>query len=225
MHTLRHTLTSVVAAVTLCLPIGITTALAQEGPDPDTLYFHDEIAHGGSACPQGSLDAAVSEDGMAISILFDENYAEVGPDTPPVVIKSCTLSLPLHIPPGWQYSLIELDYRGYLFLERRVRARQRSEYYFQGRRGPRFQSRWQGPEDRDYDFTDTIGLATSNVAWSPCNLQRNLTIKTQLRLDNIRARNNYGFISTDTIDGEIVHIYGLVWRRCQEGIITDLKSR
>jgi Domain of unknown function (DUF4360) len=124
--------------VILGLSLGLPAAFAQppaEVPDPNELYFRDEITYGGTGCPQGSLSTAISPDGQAVTVTFDEYYAEVGPDTQPVVRQFCNLNLPMNIPSGWQYSLVELDYRGYLFLDPRVEARQTSEYYFQGQQG------------------------------------------------------------------------------------------
>jgi len=211
--------------VVLALSLGLPTAFAQppaEAPDPNELYFRDEITYGGTGCPQGSLSTAISPDGQAVTVTFDQYDAEVGPDTQPVVRQFCNLNLPMNIPSGWQYSLVELDYRGYLSLDPHVEARQTSEYYFQGQQGPSFSSVWYGPEDRDFDFSDVIGLETHNWSWSPCYEQRHLTIKTSMVLNNRRNRLGYGYITTDSIDAEISHVYALVWRHCSAPQPTDI---
>jgi hypothetical protein len=197
----------------LAVSFSASLALA-ETPNPNELYFHSNITYGGSGCPSDTVSAAVSEDGQAISIFFDSYIAEVGPTTSAVVSKACSLSLPLHIPAGWQYSLVDLTYRGYLYLDPQVRAEQTSEYYFQGSVGPKFQSVWNGPADHDFTFTDKIGILSVNYQWSPCNVQRNLNIHTTLKANNTRNRKGTGLVTTDSIDGEIEHIYGMVWRRC-----------
>jgi len=223
-QTPQRYLARLVGLVVLGLTFGLPPAFAQppaEAPDPNELYFLDEITHGGTGCPQGTLAATISPDGQAVTVNFDAYVAEVGPETSPTVRKFCDINLPLHIPPGWQYSLVELDYRGYLALDPRVEARQTSEYYFQGQQGPSFSSVWTGPEDRDFDFTDIIGIETHNWAWSPCYEQRHLTLKTSMVLNNRRNRQGYGLISTDSIDAEIYHVYSLSWRQCSGGPVTS----
>jgi hypothetical protein len=212
-------LARLVSSIVLGLTLGLSLAFAQPpepevAPNPDELYFRDEITYGGTGCPQGSLSAAVSEDGLAVTLTFDSYFAEVSAETPPVVRQFCNVNLPMNIPSGWQYSLVELDYRGYLFLDPRVEARQTSEYYFQGNQGPSFSSFWTGPQNRDFNFSDLIGIESHNWAWSECNTQRHLTIKTSMVLNNRRNRSGYGYISTDSIDAEIAHVYSILWRQC-----------
>jgi hypothetical protein len=211
--------------VVLALSLGLPAAFAQppaEAPDPHELYFRDEITYGGTGCPQGSVSTAISPDGQAVTMTFDQYFAEVGPDTPPVVRQFCNINLPMNIPPGWQYSLVELDYRGYLYLDPNVEARQTSEYYFQGQQGPSFSSVWYGAQDRDFDFSDIIGLETHNWAWSPCGEQRHLTVKTSMVLNNRRNRHGFGYTTTDSIDAEISQVYAVVWQRCSAPRSNDI---
>jgi hypothetical protein len=211
----RHLGAGAVAGLAVWVLAGIAPARAQTAPDPNELYFFDTVSYGGNGCPAGSVDVAVSEDGLAITLIFDQYSALVGPTTIPSSTKTCTLSLPLHIPPGWQYSIVRVDYRGHVFLDRDVWASQRTEYYFQGRQGPRLATRWVGPLDRDYNVRDRVALESQNWAWSPCNVQRNLNMQTRLQVNNAQNRRGFGQISNDTIDAEIAHIYRLQWRRCR----------
>jgi hypothetical protein len=218
-QTSQRYLARLVNSIVLGLTLGLSLAFAQPpelevAPNPDELYFRDDITYGGSGCPQGSLSTAVSDDGLAVTLTFDSYFAEVSAETPPVVRQFCNVNLPMNIPSGWQYSLVELDYRGYLFLDPHVEARQTSEYYFQGDQGPSFSSFWRGYQDRPFDFSDLIGIESHNWAWSECNTQRHLTIKTSMMLNNRRNRHGYGYISTDSIDAEISHVYSIQWRRC-----------
>jgi hypothetical protein len=216
-QTPQRYLARLVSLIVLGVTLGLPLAFAQPpdvAPNPDELYFRDEITYGGTGCPQGSLSTAISPDGLAFTLTFDAYYAEVSSDTPPIVRQFCNIHLPMHIPRGYQYSLVELDYRGYLFLDSGVEARQSSQYYFQGQKGPSFDSVWYGPEDLDFEFSDSIGLETNNWVWSPCNQQRHLTIKTTMVLNNRRNRSSYGFMGTDSLDGEIAHVYAIQWRQC-----------
>jgi hypothetical protein len=224
LQTPQRYLARLVGLVVLGLTFGLPPAFAQppaETPDPNDLYFLDEMTHGGTGCPQGTLKATISPDGQAVTVNFDAYVAEVSPETSPTVRMFCDINLPLNTPPGWQYSVVELDYRGYLSLDPDVEARQTSEYYFQGQQGPSFSSVWYGPEDRDFDFSDVIGIETHEQAWSPCGEQRHLTLKTSMVLNNRHNRHGFGLISTDSIDAEIYHMYSLLWRQCSDGPVTS----
>lgn len=180
---------------------------------PDTVQIRN-IMYNGSGCPIGSVAQNIAPDNKAFTLTFSDYIAEIGPGVPlSAARKNCQLTVDLHFPAGWQFAVATFDYRGYVTLDPRVSATQSSAYYFQGQgQTGRFSSTYAGPIDRDYQFRDTIGLAS--VVWSPCGASRALNINTQVHLNNRANRNGSGLITTDSIDGQIVHKYGLMWRRC-----------
>ena len=186
-----------------------STAFAQS---PNEVRI-DSISYAGSGCPAGSVAENLSDDYRAFTLLFDSYFAELGPLVPRSDNrKNCRINVDLSFPQGWSFSIVELDYRGYVSLDRNVSAVQQSDYYFQGQRGSaRLTSSFYGPEDRDYEFRDTLGVTAS--VWSPCGANRALNISTQVRLAS-RDRRASGLITLDSIDGQVTHIYGLRWRRC-----------
>ena len=199
-------------AITLgMLTIG-TQVWAQEAPDPDEVYFFDKVTYGGNGCPQDSVGQALSEGKEVLTLFFDAYSANVGPDTAPSVTTNCNISLPIHIPHGWRYTLVDVGYEGYMYLDANVQARQTSEYSFQGQDGPRVSSTWWGPREEFWDISDRVGI--SSFEWSPCGEQRNLNIKTYVQVNNRRNRNGYGSISNDEIEAQVVQSYGIRWERC-----------
>lgn len=180
---------------------------------PNTVRIRN-IMYNGSGCPIGSVGQNIAPDFKAFTLTFSDYIAEIGPGIPlSDARKNCQLTLDMYFPQGWQFAIATFDYRGYVTLDTRVQATQSSAYYFQGQgQTGRFSTNFSGPVDRDYQFRDTIGL--TSLVWSPCGATRALNINTQVRLNNRSNPNGSGLITTDSIDGQIIHKYGLQWRRC-----------
>jgi hypothetical protein len=172
------------------------------------------ISYAGSGCPAGTVAENVSSDLKAFTLLFDSYIAEIGPGiSARENRKNCQVLVDLDFPGGWSYSIVDVDYRGYVSAERGVTATQASAYYFQGQGATgRLTTDMRGPIDRDYQIRDTLGL--NALVWSPCGAQRALNINSQVRLSSTNRRAS-GLITLDSIDGQVSHIYGLQWQRCR----------
>jgi hypothetical protein len=190
------------------------TAAFADSPDPSEVHVTG-ISYAGSGCPAGSVADILSDDAQQFTLLFDSFVASAGPD---INItdnrKNCQLNIGLHVPQGWSYTVATIDFRGYAQLDRRVEGTQKAVYYFGGStRQATAQSTFRGPMDEDYVIRDTLGLEA--VVWSPCGVERNLNINTQVRVNNSRDRNASGLLTVDSIDGSVEQIYHLSWRRCR----------
>ena len=72
-----------------------------------------------------------------------------------------------------------------------------------------------GTIDEDYTFRDEVGL--ESLEWSRCDASRALNINTAIAVKNIDKANfpaPQGLITNDSIDGQITHVFGIRWRRC-----------
>jgi hypothetical protein len=207
---LQHQWASGLIVTALLWLLVATTSSAQTDLPLEQSHFLSDVTYGGTGCPQGTLDeVTLSADGHRVHIAYDPDHvAEISPETPPVVRQFCNVNLPLHIPSGWQYAPVRLDYRGHLFLDPDVAAHQNLEYYFQGQQGSSLSRVWYGPQDHHFDCRDLIDLEPHSLSWSPCGEQRHLTLKTSIVLNNRQNRHGYGLSSTDSLDAEIL------WRRC-----------
>jgi hypothetical protein len=187
------------------------TLQAQRVPD----YVQIErISYAGSGCRAGSVAEDVAPDRQSFTLMFDNYVAEVGEGTlRSDARKNCNINVRMRFPSGWSYSIVDLDYRGYVYLDHGITATQSSSYYFQGdSRTARFSSMYYGPVDRNYHFRDSVGM--SATVWSPCGADRSLNINTAISINNMRNRFGSGLMSTDTIDGLLRHVYHMRWRRC-----------
>jgi len=186
-----------------------STALAS----PPWAYIRS-MTHAGTGCPAGTVAENLALDRKAFTLIFDAFVAEGGPGVPfRDRRKNCHILIDLQFPQGWTYSIFTVDYRGYASLDREVRGIQQSSYYFQGQQlGPRFRTRLTGPYDGDYQRRDTLGI--SALAWSRCGMRRALNINAQVIVNNRYNRRGEGVMTLDSIDGQIRHIYGIMWKRC-----------
>jgi hypothetical protein len=158
--------------------------------------------YGGSGCPNNSASVSVSPDGQELSILFDK-FAALGNDWSQSR-KSCNLSIPIRVPQGFQISLYDADYRGYVAPS--TTGNLRAEYFFAGNRGPVFSRMFRG--ETDYNVRDSL-VTVANV-WSACGNSVNMRINA-----SITARGR-GMATVDSFD--LAHrglVYHIKYRDCR----------
>ena len=180
-------------------------------PDPSKVYIAG-ITYGGTGCPQGTVSAAFTEDRSTVTMIFDEFLAQTGPGTDPTdARKACQINVDLRYPPGWSYTVMKVDYRGYVGIPAGFTAVQDSTYYFTGESGQYTSTTtFIGPKFQDY--TSSVKVPIEKYDWSQCGSVQRGNIKASVEL-----RGNFdvpGLLTVDSVDGKVEHIYGLMWRRC-----------
>jgi len=143
-----------------------------------------KIQYNGTGCPLGSVAQNISDDKQAFTLTFSEFFAEAGPDVSLAQgRKNCIATVTLNIPSGWQYSVANFYYRGFMQLDEGIKADHSVDYSFEGQgRTSRFASVTTGPIEEDYVYSDSVGIE-SNV-WSPCGVTRALNLNTKIRVSN-----------------------------------------
>ncbi len=157
--------------------------------------------YGGSGCPANSASVTVSPDGQELSILFDK-FIAVG-NNPSESRKSCNLSIPIKVPQGFQISLYDADYRGYVAPA--TSANLRAEYFFAGARGPVFSRSFNG--ETNYNVRDK--LATVADVWSGCGASANMRVNAAM------VARGKGMATVDSFD--LAHrglVYHIQYRTC-----------
>ncbi|MBD2436040.1 DUF4360 domain-containing protein [Nostoc sp. FACHB-110] len=158
--------------------------------------------YGGNGCPDGSASVSVSPDGQELSILFDQ-FIAVG-NKSSERRKSCNLSIPIKVPQGFQISLYDADYRGYVAPS--TTGRLRAEYFFAGQRGPVFSRTFRG--ETDYNVRDQ--LVTVADVWSRCGDSVNMRVNAAM------TANGGGMATVDSFD--LAHrglVYHVKYRQCR----------
>ena len=159
-------------------------------------------SYGGNGCPAGSAAVAVSPDGQELSILFDKFIAQGNNRSQSR--KSCNLTIPIKVPQGFQISLYDADYRGYVAPS--TRGTLRAEYFFAGQSGPVISRSFRG--ETDYHVTDS--LATVANVWSACGDSLNMRVNASMRASG------QGMATVDTFD--LAHkglVYHIKYRNCR----------
>jgi len=203
--------------------LGFFAALNAAAPAAEPQLFSpgdvtiSSVAYAGSGCKAGTASVIISNDRTTVTILFDDYLAEIYPGSKPSdSISNCNINFKVNYPPGLQYTLYTNDYTGYAKLDPGVVAKQSSSYWFAGfiNNKPTFQSTWEGPFDKQYQFTDTL----QSLVYSPCGASTTLNLNTQLTLNSSKNPKGSGFINTESIDSHTInpfkHVYGIRWQKC-----------
>lgn len=164
--TSKKLVTTFLATVTL---MAATVAPALAAPK---VRIVDDVGYGGSGCPDRSASVTVSPDGQELTILFDEFIADAAKRKHRR--KSCNLSIPIEVPQGFQISLYDADYRGYV--APLTTARLRAEYFFAGQRGPIFSRTFKG--ETEYFVRDPLE-SVANI-WSRCGDSLNMRVNAAM---------------------------------------------
>lgn len=157
--------------------------------------------YGGSGCPGGSANVTVSPDGQELTILFDK-FIALGNNSRESR-KSCNLTIPIKVPQGFQISLYDADYRGYV--APKTTGQLRAEYFFAGGRGPIFERKFNG--EKQYNVRDN--LATVADVWSRCGDSLNMRVNAAI------SAKGEGMATVDSFD--LAHrglIYHVKYRTC-----------
>lgn len=180
------------------------------GPDPKEVYVAS-ISYEGTGCPAESVGQSFNAERTEFALVYDQFIASKGPAIPLAeATKQCQVNLNLKIPQGWQYSVATIDYRGSVALPKKMKATQRSTYYFEGDGElATADTVFAGPVSKEYLIRDTLPFST--VVWSSCDKVRPLTITTELEL---RGGLEPGQITTESTEGRNVTVLGLQWQQC-----------
>ncbi len=152
----------------------------------------------------------LSPDSKSLSILFDEYIAEAG-GRKTLDRKSCNIAVPVHVPQGFSVSVIDVDYRGFNSLPRGARSRFSAEYFFAGKRGPKFIKTFRGALDDEFMLESN--LMASAMVWSRCGADVNLRVNTSMLVQTNRSR-DLALATVDSADMNAGLVYHLKWKRC-----------
>jgi hypothetical protein len=170
-------------------------------------------AYGGNGCPSGTASATLSPDGTSLSIIFDQFLTEAGPASGRTLDrKSCNIAVPVHVPNGYSISVLAVDYRGYVGLPSSASARLQAEYFFAGMRGPRFSQDFVGRTDREYTFSNELGVEA--LVWSPCGADVNLRVNASMMVRNTN-RSLDALATVDSADISAGLVYHIQMRQCR----------
>ncbi|WFE29140.1 DUF4360 domain-containing protein [Solwaraspora sp. WMMD791] len=171
------------------------------------------VAMAGSGCEPGTADVAVSPDNTAFTTIYSDYLVQAGPGIPVTDgRRNCQLNVLVHVPAGYTFAIVKVDYRGYGLLEQGAIATQMANYYFQGMTESTSTNHpIAAPLDDNWVVTDEVPIGS--VVWHPCGELRNLNINTELRLSKGTSTGE-SFLTMDSTDGSIETTYHMAWQPC-----------
>lgn len=160
------------------------------------VYFQTPIQFAGTGCPPDSY--RVSGDGTAtLSILFSGYDAANPPEKAASKLQrtACSFAVPVHVPSGYQLSVVTADWRGYAAGITQLFR----EYFFAGKAGSRKSSQ----PISDYVERD------DELRYGSCGEDVLLRINSSVRADGADS-----YISVDSVDMQNGVLFHLQWEKC-----------
>ncbi|MGW0759387.1 DUF4360 domain-containing protein [Streptomyces sp. NPDC002814] len=202
------------ALLTATLPAHATPTSSFDDPPADKVVIKIATVNG-SGCPLGTAAVAVSPDNTAFTVTYSDYLAKVGGNADPTAFrKNCQLNLIVHVPGGFTYGIASADYRGFASLQRGATGMQKASYYFQGSSNTASKTHnFSGVYNDNWQATDQTEYA--QIVWSPCGVERNFNINTELRVSaGTSTPGSSSFMTMDSTDGDISTTYHLAWKEC-----------
>jgi len=169
----------------------------------------------GTGCPSGTVEGLLTGDPESLpntlTLLFSQYIAEQGPGIPiGSRRKNCDITVNLNVPPGFSFTLVEAEYKGFADLAAGVTGTQRTSYSFPFNPNNKavFETVLNGEFTDDYQRNDEV----VGAIWSPCGETVPLNLATQVFLSGDRTAP--GLMTLDRSSTRVTHIYNFQWRSC-----------
>lgn len=189
-------LSTVIATTVLSFTLGATASAN------DPVYFKAPLNFAGTGCPAGSV-AVTGENSNTLSILFDAYDA--GKDSETGKRRtSCNFAVPVHVPQGYQVSVMSADWQG--FAEGKTELRRK--YFFAGNPNRPWEvSRFNDPAG--LNFLERDQRLHRSLSFSDCGKDKIIRINS-----SIRAKRSNAYVAVDTLDLQNQVVFQLQWRAC-----------
>ncbi|GGK20162.1 hypothetical protein GCM10010124_10960 [Pilimelia terevasa] len=204
---LRTTVTATGVIATLLTGVAAAGASASARPGPG---FGIEVQNlHGSGCRKKDTDAVLSNDNMALTIIYSGFVAELGRKAKDAR-KECRLTLRVKAPKGNRYTVTGIQQRGYADIAQGATGTFTAVYNYPGKNPLYTVTR---------DFGPTVGAWQDNTPaaaeWSPCDAHKPFKVDTDLI---IKGKGDQAAGSSLTIDSTDVDAASttlrLRWEKC-----------
>lgn len=164
-------------AALCCLLFSFNTTAKETGFE--RIHIQD-LAHGGTACPQGEIRANLSEDKNKLHVAFGKYQANSNDSRHGFVRKTCQFRISLYVPEDMQVELHKTDYIGHIRIHPKGVAGFTASHIFAGHPvGEYVEQTWQNlPEPLDTRFSLRQHLASEWSTVSACGESVFLQVST-----------------------------------------------
>ncbi len=175
------------------------------------------ITHVGKGCPVGTVGGNVSSDAKAFTLTFSDFDAEIGPKVAPSAAStSCLVGIEFYIPANMTFTLLNLDIRGFVDLQDKVKMSLTNRFYFaeQASKVQEMKGDLAGVLQENFNAHRVVSAA--QTMWSTCGAARKqvLYIDTAVALSNAENTANSGLVTVDSIDGEFTQKLAIAYKPC-----------
>jgi hypothetical protein len=175
---------------------------------PDYVEIRD-MTYAGTGCPAGSAIMNYNSLDQTFELTLSSMVAEVGPGVSLAQSrKACQILLDIDHTPGFQFALERVDAAVSINLDDSANGLYKVSTYFQG------DAQTIDKEEQVYGpLTDTARFSSlfDEPNYSPCDTDRALNIRTELRLTSMQRRYGSGIMSI--LDEPV--IFKLTWKPCE----------
>jgi hypothetical protein len=202
-----------VVAAFLCFCASLGVAVPVPGVDPTKVSL-ENIAYAGSGCKAGTVHTHPSTDWTGIRLTFDNYKPSIGPSVPfAEKRKNCNVGIKIRYPPGYQYTLYQLELSRRWDLEAKAKYYCRSTYWFTGfATRATLQVSLAGPFTGYASVRDT--LPDKSLVWSPCGGSATLNINTEVSLESSSSQGMFSPPWDPEPEEPLQAYYGISWRKC-----------
>ncbi|KAH8832207.1 secreted protein [Flagelloscypha sp. PMI_526] len=196
---------------TVALPAPGATTTATPPPQ----FNITSVDMNGTGCPPGSGKVFLNAAHTAVTVTFSQYDVSAGPGIPITENrKNCQVTLKTHVPSGFTFAIIDVDYRGYYQLDTGVKGSHSAIYYFQGQTVQgESGTTINGPIDgANFVYRDEFNL--SPTVYAPCGQDSILNLNSEVRVDNTGNTNGFGYFVDDSVDASINQTYNFAWLTC-----------
>ncbi len=177
----------------------------------------ESIDYGGDGCLPGTVSVTLSPGATELTVLFDDFQTRVGADVASSR-KNCEVKVKIKKPRLWSYRIDSVDFRGFIHLDRGVRAEQKVDF----QNGPSHAGfnksfgyqRWIGPASENYLLQTVKPLNGPDLlSCLPAKKSVELKLRSSIELKGGGSHLG-GMMAVDSADGRVIHRYRLSWISC-----------
>jgi hypothetical protein len=201
-------------ATALSLPFTHATPIPDAVAPPSTApsaFKIVNVVHGGSGCPQGSLNLTWT-DTQLLPITFPPAFtASVGPSAPVTAQrKNCQISIAISHSPGYALAVYSATFSGWADLEAGVEGTVKATTYFAGESDQTSTSLViPGPYRGVYEKRDFVPL----TVWSGCEGEILLNVNTQISVSPSGGPAS-GRLVQSRESGKLSEQFYMQWKKC-----------
>lgn len=175
----------------------------------------------GSGCNGSSATAITTDDGMTLSVLFDNYTADIGngssrPQSTSLQLD-CHVLIDVEVPPNTQYALSQTDYRGFAALPASAYGFHRFTQIIPSQPiASMREAQLRGPVSSNYAVS--VQQKPGRFVYSPCNQRfQTMDLFSQLYVAYLpkTTDRSIAMINLDSIDTGVSSSFRLSWRTCK----------